>query len=335
MKNVEFYIGLDVHKKTTTCVIRDKYGQIIEDIKCASLYKELHTAIEPYLFSSVIGLEASTSYYHIYREFKENRYDILVANTLQLRQLLAKNDRLDAKRLAEMLRLGSFPLSYIPDEKIQRLRSLIHLRHKFRDERIRIKNQIHAFLDKNGVKIPRKPFCKKWVSTFEQYLKEVDSIELRYAYEHYLSVKERVNQITNESIAYAKKHWIKEFNLLISIVGFGPVLTTYIIAEVHPIQRFDTNRNLRRYAGVVPATKESDDVRIKGHLPKTASRPLLRWALTEASNTIARTKTGIAKYYKKKKRQLKNTGMAKIAVASSLSDIIFKVLSTGKPYHGS
>lgn len=335
MKEVEFYISLDTHKETTTYVVRDKFGQIQADGKCASLYNEIHCAIEPYLFSAVIGLEASTSYYHIYKGFKENGYNIFVANTIQIRQLIAKNDKLDAKRLSEMLRLGSFPESYIPNEKIQRLRSLIHLRHKFRDEKIRIKNQIHAFLDKNGVKIPYRPFYKKWLSVFTKYLEKTDCIELKYAYEHYLSIKERLKQITDEAMNYAKQHWIKEFSLLNSITGLGSVLTTYIIAEIYPIKRFATNKKLRRYAGVIPATKESDDITIKGHLPKTSSRPLLRWALTEAATSVARTKTGLAKYYKKKKKQLKNTKMTKIAVASSLSDIIFKVLSTGKPYQTS
>ena len=126
MKNKKYYIGLDVHKEKTTYVVKDRLGNILLEGEVATLYSELYERLKPFLKSSVIGLEACTSYYTLYQNFLKNNYSIKVANTIQLRQLIAKNDRLDAKRLAEMLRLGTFPCSYIPDEKIQRMRSLVH-----------------------------------------------------------------------------------------------------------------------------------------------------------------------------------------------------------------
>jgi len=59
---------------------------------------------------------------------------------------------------------------------------------------------------------------------------------------------------------------------------------------------------------------------------------LLRWALIQAANTIGKTDTKLGRYYRMKKRQKKNAGIAKVAVASSLVDILYKVLTTKKPY---
>jgi hypothetical protein len=114
MKNTKYYIGLDVHKEKTSYCVRDKRGNILTEAEAATLYSELEPRLKPYLTASMIGLEASTSYYTLYQNFLRNNYHIKVANTIQLRQLIAKNDKLDAQRLSEMLRLGDIPYQLHP-----------------------------------------------------------------------------------------------------------------------------------------------------------------------------------------------------------------------------
>ena len=79
MKKVNHYIGLDVHKERTTYVVRDKIGNIILEGEAASLYTELVPRLKPYLRSSIIGLEASTSYYTLYQQFLKHKYNIKVS----------------------------------------------------------------------------------------------------------------------------------------------------------------------------------------------------------------------------------------------------------------
>jgi transposase len=334
MNNTKYYIGLDVHKERTTYVVRDKIGNILLEGETATLYQELFTRLKPCLTASVIGLEASTSYYTLYQQFLNHGYTIKVANTIQLRQLIAKNDKLDARRLSEMLRLGSFPSSYIPDEKIQRIRSLIQIRHSLMEEKVRCNNRIQAFLDRNGVLMPSyRAFSKKWCYALMHHMGSGRvSIELRHEYDHYVFLEKKLEQVEQEIQGFARTHWIKEYELLQSIAGIGPVIACYAIAHILPIERFSSCKKLRRYAGVVPKCKESGNKRSHGHIPKTSSRRLLRWALIQAANTIGKTDTTLGQYYRKKKRQKKNNGIAKVAVASSLIDIIYKVLTTKQSY---
>ena len=81
-----------------------------------------------------------------------------------------------------------------------------------------------------------------------------------------------------------------------------------------------------------PVSKESSDITSKRRIPKTTSKALLGWALVQAANIIGKTNTTLGRYYRRKKNQKKNAGIAKIAVASTLVDIIYKVLTTKKPY---
>jgi len=334
MKNKKYFIGLDVHKRKTTYVVRDRIGNIVLEGETATLYSELCERLEPYLKSWVIGLESCTSYYALYQNFLKNNCNIKVANTIQLRQLIAKNDKLDARRLAEMLRLGTFPCSYIPGEKIQRLRSLLQVRHSLVEEKTRCNNRIQAFLDRNGIVMPdQDAFGKKWRQALLQYIGSGEvSLELRYEYDHFVYLEKQSEHLGQEISGYTMKHWKKEYILLQSITGFGPVLSCYVIANILPISRFSSNRKLRRYAGVVPAFHESGGKKSKGHIPKTSSRKHLRWALIQAANAAGRTNTKLGYYYRKKKKQKNNAGIAHVAVASSMIDIIYKVLTTNKPY---
>ena len=333
MKTTKFYIGLDVHESMTAYAVRSFKGQILKSGECATRYEDLHKQLEPYLCSCRIGLESCTSYYHIYWGFKKKGYDILVANTLRIRQLVAKDDRLDAERLSDMLRLGSFPTSYVPDEILMRLRSLVNLRQNFVEESTSFKNQIQSTLAKHGLQIhERTNFSKRWCEQLQKYIAEHPELpELYHTYEHYQLLEHKITTLTAEILTFGKKYWSKEISLLDSIPGIAEVLAGYFVAEICPISRFKNEKKLRRYAGVIPCFKESGGKCYGSNLPKTSSRSLLRWALVQASWAAVKGKNNLAQYYNKKKKTKPKT-KAIMCVASSLSDIIFKVLSTGKPY---
>jgi transposase len=216
-KAKKFYIGLDVHKVSTTYCVRERLGSIIDEGECASRYKDLKTVLGPYLTSAKTALEASTSYYKLYQGFLADDFDIRVANTLQLRQLVAKNDTLDARRLSDMLRLGTMPESFIPGKKIQRLRSIVHARHALVEESTRWKNRIHALLDKAGISLSAHggSFTKRWTAALGAYLASGEADEvLRYASEHYQGVAARLEELTKKMVAATREHWIGQHDLL-------------------------------------------------------------------------------------------------------------------------
>jgi len=233
-----------------------------------------------------------------------------------------------------MLRLGTFPCSYIPDDKIQRMRSLGQVRHSLMEEKVSCNARIQAFLDKNGVVMPSyKAFRKRWRYALMQCMGYgAVRMELRHEYDHFVFLEKKMEQLDQELQGYACKNWTKEYHNIQSITGIGPVIACYAIAHILPIERFSSYRKLRRYVGVVLTSKESSNKSSRGRISKTLSRKLLRWALIQFANTIRKTDMNLGRYYRMKKKQKKNAGIAKVAVASSLVDILYKVLTTKKPY---
>lgn len=329
----QFFIGLDVHKKTTAYAVRDWNGALALEGECASVFKDLWIILEPYTTCCRVALEASSHFYHLYEGFKSKNTEISVANVIQLRRLIGKNDRLDAKRLSDMLRLNTMPESFIPGKLIQYIRSLTLLRYNAVKEQTRLKNQIHALIDWAGVRFPvRSAFCKKWCCHLEAYIKHTGSFELQYLYEAEQDVEKRITKLDNEIMKYTKEHFEETSKLLMSIPGIGPIWSAFVIAQVLPVSRFANKRKLRRYAGVVPVKDKSAKKCKREYLPKGSSRKMLRFALVQAAHSAVKAEGRLKEYFDKKRKEKDSPGMAIMCVASSLSDILYMVLSTGKPY---
>jgi len=327
-KKVKFYIGLDVHKRFTEYSVRDIDGNIQLQGRCASTGKDVYEILEPYLFSCVIGLETNVEIYPVYEYFRSKDIDIRAGNTIQLRTLVGKNDRLDAKRISDMLRLNTFPTAFIPEGKIKELRSIVKTRHSNLQEAQRLQYQIQALTRKYGLRMPPgESFTQQWKNVLEKYIVlNQGNIALKHLYDTYKFVNSQLEQITSQMSIFAKTHFPEEYNVIIAIRGIGNTITPYLISEIHPITRFKSEKSLRRYAGVVPVSSETGDKIYSTYLPKTTSRTLLRYAFVEAAGCMSIHDPGIRTYYKKKKKQKKLHSKAIMCVASSISDKIYKTL---------
>ena len=319
----KFYIGLDVHTKSTQYAVRTWQGDVISEGKCATIYKDVKAALDPYFHSCIVGMEACTSFYPLREGFIQDNVHVKIANVLRIRQLIVKNDSLDARRLSDMLRLNSFPESFIPSKEVQELRDLVSVRHSFLEELTATKSRIWAVLTRHGIKIPeRSIFSKKGMLHVKAIVEGGKcSSDLKFLYEHYKNVESSLKQSTQELVEYAKSNFPKEWEKLHSIDGIADIISSYIIANVHPITRFANEKKLRRYAGVIPCTHESGGKFHGSMLPKTSSRALLRWAFTQAAHAAIKKKDSKLRLYYQSKKKSKHKAI--MAVARSICDLVY------------
>ena len=102
-----------------------------------------------------------------------------------------KNDSLDAKMLANLLRANLIAESYVPPKEVRELRDLTRTRKSLIEDRNRLKNRVHAILSRNGVIDYPNPFTKKG----REFLKEVELSEIdRELLEINLSIIDRINE---------------------------------------------------------------------------------------------------------------------------------------------
>jgi len=127
------YIGMDLHKKYLQVAVVDEKGKVMRNSKIDNDLDEIGK-----FFNDVnnqdakVVMESSGVWYNIYEYLSEQKHlDVVLSNPIKTKAIATakiKTDKLDALKLADLLRGGYIAECYIPDKKTMGLRELV--RHR-------------------------------------------------------------------------------------------------------------------------------------------------------------------------------------------------------------
>jgi transposase len=151
------FVGMDVHKNYLQVAVLDEKGKILNNsrvdnnmIKVNEFFDSLHPGN-----NTKIVMESSCVWYNIYEYLSEERQlDVSLSNPFKTRAIASakiKTDKLDAVKLADLLRGGYIAKCYVPDRKIMDLRQLVRHRIVLVRMRTKLKNKIHGITLMQGV----------------------------------------------------------------------------------------------------------------------------------------------------------------------------------------
>src|SRR3989339_896633 len=152
---MEKYIGVDLHKKTCYITVMNKSGQIEKQTEIANDVDEINSFFSPFVSSAKVAVESTLNWIPFYEQIESLGCDVVLSNPLQTKAVAAariKNDKVDSKILADLLRTNFLPLSYVQPQETRDLKELIRQRVSYVELRTRIKNRIHSVLFKTGLK---------------------------------------------------------------------------------------------------------------------------------------------------------------------------------------
>ncbi len=138
-------IGLDVHKRYSYAAVVDETGEIIEETRVENTRESLELFASKYKGARAV-IEATGNYRFIY-DILEKYMEVKLAHPYKTRAIAEagiKNDRLDAKMLAHLLRANLIAESYVPPKEVRELRDLTRTRKALIEDRNRLKNRVHA-----------------------------------------------------------------------------------------------------------------------------------------------------------------------------------------------
>ncbi|WP_435080058.1 IS110 family transposase [Halococcus sp. AFM35] len=280
------YLGIDIHKRYAQVAVMDEAGEIVEEVRVENA--NLDELAQRYAGAEA-AIEATSNYYHIHDTLSEH-LDVTVAHPSKL-TLIAntdkKTDRVDAKELARMVRLGSVPESYVPTDEIREARALVRGRQKLVETRTEYANKIHGLLSDQGITREMKPLSVSgreslrdlslptpWDTLLASYLEMIETLT------------EEIERL--EAAIEERAGSLAETQLLMTIPGVSYYSALMIYAEVGEIDRFDRDKEVVSYAGLNPVIRESGDSRIEGGISKRGSRQL-RWILVQCARTAVHT----------------------------------------------
>src|SRR5262245_25674150 len=258
------YIGMDVHQATIVVVVLNQAG------KCV-----IRTIIETKAWTIVQflrGLEGD-----LYVTFEEGTYaawlyDLLTAHVERVvvcdprkYKLLPsghKSDKVDARKLAEWLRLGQLSPVYHGNRSLRTLKELSHSYLCLVQDTTRVMNRLKALFRARGISCQGRTVYQ--TRQQEQWLKLLTQAGARQRaallYQQ-LELLQPLRKAAHQALL-AESRRQPSFPILRQIPGLGPTRVALLQAIVQTPHRFRSKRPFWSYVGLAVVTHASAEYRI-------------------------------------------------------------------------
>src|SRR5262249_24960963 len=111
-----FYCGIDLHARSRHLCVLDPAGRVVLDKNIAARPETFLKAIAPFRLDLVAGAECMYAWYWLADLCAREKVPFVLGHALYMRLIYgakAKNDRIDAGKIARLLKGGNFPLAYV------------------------------------------------------------------------------------------------------------------------------------------------------------------------------------------------------------------------------
>ena len=323
------YVGIDLHRWRSVVATMNEEGEQLGCERSDNSPLELVRAVTAYGGEIEVALESAYGYYWAADVLAAEGLKVHLVHPLGLHweSRRVKNDERDAAELANRLRRGDLPESWIAPPEVRELRELSRYRLKLTAYRTSAKAQIHAVMAKEGI----LPELSDMFTPAGQRL--IDKMPLDGAYAIRVESLRDLLELVDREITMVEKELArrlkddKGYQAIQALHGVGPILGAIFVAEIGDVTRFASARHLCSWAGLTPVHHESDTTVHRGHITKQGST-YVRWAAVEA---VARYHGGspIAPTYE---RIVKRRGamIARVAAARKLLSLVYYGLRDGE-----
>lgn len=340
-KNDNYYIAVDIGKRTCVVCITDKDGSIIEETKYDNNLQEAERFAsnldKKYDSKRCLAVCESTGnmWLKTYKAFEKNGIDVKLANPLKTKAIAEakiKTDKLDARILSHLLRSDLIAESYIAPENVREERSLLRLRINLVSDRTRVMNRVHSLLDKYDLK------CKydhifgvngvRWLKSIE--LKGNDQVQLANHIKSIEFLNSEIKHIEKQISTEASEN--ENVKILMSMTGIDCFSAMLIASEIGDISRFRTASKLVSWCGLCPTVHQSGDSIYMGRMKKDGNKKI-NWIMIQAANTASRTDENRLKKYYTKIAKRHGHHVAITHVANKMIRIIWAMLTYKQLYN--
>jgi transposase len=312
----QFYCGVDLHARNMYVHVLDSKGRTRLDQDLPAEPDVFLDALKPFRKNVVVGCECMFAWYWLADLCEDQRLPFVLGHALAMKHIhggKAKSDKIDAAKLAGLLRGGLFPMAYVYPKAKRQTRDLLRRRSFF----VRQRAQLIAHIVNTNSQFNLPPLPKK----------------LSYAGNRSAEIAERFADPSTRlmiaadlalidnfdtQIAELERHLIKSakiddpvtFGFLRTIPGIGPILGLILLYEIDQIKRFPEVGNFLSYSRLVRC-EHSSAGKVKGAGPKKIGNAHLKWAFSEAACLMKRCSPAVHSWsQRQEKKRGKRKGMS-------------------------
>lgn len=271
------YVGMDVHPATIIAEVQNANGKVLNTTTMETNAEQVRDFFTGMSGRVHVTFEEGAQAAWLYEIMKPLVAEVVVCNPRdnKLVQSGNKSDKIDAHKLANLLRMGELKAVYHGgDAKTRGLREAVRSYATLAKDTNRVMNRIKSIyrgraIACKGTDVYRAGSRQEWANKLtdsntrhrlELLYRELDCLsELRK-----LSRAELVKQVRRQAAS----------KILEQVPGLGPVRIGYIIGIVRTPFRFRTKRQFWPYCGLAVVTCSSSDYEIVGGKLRRSKKPI-------------------------------------------------------------
>src|SRR5271156_1278339 len=266
------YIGMDVHKEAISIAVLNSSGKLamerIIEIKASTILQ----FFQGLSGSLHVTLEEGTWAAWLYDVLKPHVAELVVCNPRRNALLKegSKSDKIDARKLAELLRGGLLRAVYHGENGLQTLRELARSYLTISKDLKRVKNRLKALYHSWGICCAGKQVYA--ARHREQWLSKIAQVGVHRRAELFYQQLDGLlvlrHAVYGELLAESRKH--QAVKILRQIPSIGPLRAALLLALMQTPHRFRSKRQLWAYSGLGVETHDSAQHRyVDGQLQRS------------------------------------------------------------------
>lgn len=285
------YCGADLHANNVFLTLCDRTGKRVMERRVKADLASVNAALDPYWPRiERVAVESTFNWYWFLDGLRGQGRDVRLANPARMEQydgLKVGNDASDAGWIAEQLRLGILPESYVYPPAVRPIRDLLRRRMLIVRQRVQSLLSLECLFARHGWQWPGAQRIKSWTAEDLKGLQADAFTEVQAQVLLELIRKlDGVSEWIEKTVLKAVKPKT-EFQRLQQVPGIGPILGMVVVLESGEFTRFASAGDYASYCRTVRSERTSNGKK-KGENNRKNGNPYLAWAFAEAAVFAAR-----------------------------------------------
>lgn len=334
------YCGIDLGGLSSYCYFADATGRLLWAGPVETTRMALQSRLQAFLGNGlVIAIEAGNQTSWVHDELLKLGAEVVVVHPNKVKLIAEsrrKTDKVDAKILCELLRLGGLPQPvHMPSPAAKALRGLLVSRRQLIAARTKLCNTVRGLIRQEGVRLPARALSTKvgWAKLFRQGFEQEHIAHIVSAFHTtFLALTQSIAEL-DQQLAVHEEGDVRA-NRLKTMPRVGRIASLTFLAAVDDVKRFSSSRKLIGYSGLAPTVRQSSERTEYGPISREGRRELRAvWVqiahlvVVDRSRATRALRTWFNQLAKRRGRKT-----AIVALARRLLVIAYQLLRTGTDY---
>jgi len=303
-----FYAGVDLHARSMFTHILDHAGATVFERDLPASPEAFLNAIAPFRAGLVVGVECMFAWYWLADLCEDEAIPFTLGHALYMKAIhggKSKNDRIDAAKIAGLLRGGMFPMAYVYPRAKRATRDLLRRRCFFVNQR----SQLIAHVVNTNSQYNHPPLTarlcypgKRTEDFADRFADPATQLSVRADLKLIDHFDEQIDDIESVVQKTAKIDDPVSLAFMRTIPGIGKILSLVMLYEIDRAERFPEVGNFLSYARLVRCEHESAGKK-KGYGGKKIGNAHLKWAFGEAACLMLRAMPEAKKWLARQERK--------------------------------